>query len=101
MKRKTILDVLGIRLSGTFVKTRPSVFRCDDRFEIVAFPPFLLPVAVTVGSYGGGGSDLFGLVGHSFLDIGAIHHGNNGGGGGDKRSSLERWRGARDSRDKP
>jgi hypothetical protein len=63
-----------------------SITRGYDRFEVVAFPPLLLTVAV--GGHCGGRRDFLGLVGYSRFDVGAIHHRPDGGVSGD---DCVRW----------
>jgi hypothetical protein len=80
MKQKE-QHLLRLDLGGAFVKTRARrSIGCDDGLEVVAFPSFLL--AVAIGSQRGCCCDLLGLVYGSLLNVGAIHHGEDGGVGG-------------------
>lgn len=63
------------------MKTRRCRTVCGDNgFEVVAFPPLLL--AVAVGGLRGGSGYFLGLIDRRFLKVGAIHHCKRGSVGG-------------------
>ena len=86
--KQTELHLLRVDLAGAFVKTRAGLIGCYDGLEVVAFPPFLLSIAI--GSQRGCGCNFLGLRSDGFLDVGAIHHRESSGVGGNKRGRLLR-----------
>ena len=86
--RCAALHLLRVDLGGALVKARASLFGCYDGLEIVAFPPFLLTVAIC--SQRGCGCDFLGLGGDGLFDVGAIHH--REGGSGSVCCDERRWK---------